>query len=166
LYSKFAARPASFEAVPLCVEKAVRATMYGRPGVAFLDLPGDLLRKSSTICLPKSIVVPRPPISRPLEAAVAEAVNLLSKAERPLVIVGKGAAYSRAENQIRAFIEKTNLPFLATPMGKGCVPDTDSHSVGPARSVRFWRRRVISTQPPNNNHIFLFLDHWHSKKQT
>ena len=58
---------------------------------------------------------------------------MLSEAERPLVIVGKGAAYSKAEDLIRDFINKTNLPFLPTPMGKGVVPDSDHHSVAPAR---------------------------------
>ena len=50
--------------------------------------------------------------------------------------MGKGAAFSNgAAEKIRAFIKATNLPFLATPMGKGCVPDNDPHSVGPARLV-------------------------------
>ena len=63
-------------------------------------------------------------------------INWALKAKRPLVIVGKGAAFSNgAAEKIRAFIKATNLPFLATPMGKGCVPDNDPHSVGPARLV-------------------------------
>ena len=71
---------------------------------------------------------------RPLEAAaVKEAVDLLSRAERPLIIVGKdAAAFSKgADSLIRDFIGNTNLPFLPSPMGsKGCcfVPDSDLHS--------------------------------------
>ena len=54
--------------------------------------------------------------------------------KRPLVIIGKGAAYSSgASDLIKTFIHETNLPFLPTPMGKGCVPDSDPHSVAPAR---------------------------------
>ena len=51
------------------------------------------------------------------------ALNLLEKAERPLVLVGKGMAWSRAEDEVRAFIERTQLPFLRSPMGKGVMPD-------------------------------------------
>jgi len=76
----------------------------------------------------------RPTITRPLDSQIQAALELLSKAERPIVIVGKGAAYSPgAADLIKKFIDKTNLPFLATPMGKGCVPDSDPNSVGPAR---------------------------------
>ena len=140
LYTKFATRPASLEAVPLCVSKAVRLTISGRPGVAYIDLPGDLLRKSADVSslLPTSTIVPVAPIVRPLKSHIKKAVALLSKAERPLVIVGKGAAYSPgASPLIRRFIRETNLPFLPTPMGKGCVPDDDPHSVAPARFFDF-----------------------------
>ena len=57
---------------------------------------------------------------------------MIKSAKRPLVIIGKGC--SDAEGEMRRFIEKSNLPFLATPMGKGIVPDKDPHSVGSART--------------------------------
>lgn len=60
-------------------------------------------------------------------------MSVLSNAKRPLVIVGKGAAYARAEKEVRELINSTNLPFLATPMGKGVVPDDSPRSVAPAR---------------------------------
>ena len=133
LYTKFACRPSSLEALPHVVSKAVRSTIAGRPGVAYIDLPGDLLRKSADLTLPPEVHL-KVPIMQPRETAVKEAIDLLSKAERPLVIVGKGAAYSKgASSLIRDFIAKTNLPFLPSPMGKGCVPDSDLHSVAPAR---------------------------------
>jgi 2-hydroxyacyl-CoA lyase 1 len=50
------------------------------------------------------------------------------------VIVGKGSAWARAEDEVREFVRRTHLPFLATPMGKGVVPDDDPLSVAPARS--------------------------------
>lgn len=39
------------------------------------------------------------------------------------MIVGKGAAYSRAENEVKSFVENTGFPFLPTPMGKGVIDD-------------------------------------------
>ena len=133
LYTKFACRPSSLEALPHVVSKAVRSTIAGRPGVAYIDLPGDLLRKAADVTLPPEVTL-KVPLMQPHQTAVKEALDLLSKAERPLVIVGKGAAYSKgAPSLIRDFIAKTNLPFLPSPMGKGCVPDSDPHSVAPAR---------------------------------
>lgn len=64
---------------------------------------------------------------------IENAISVLSKAKRPLVIVGKGAAYAKAEKEVREFIDTTNLPFLATPMGKGVVPDVSPKCVASAR---------------------------------
>jgi 2-hydroxyacyl-CoA lyase 1 len=61
-------------------------------------------------------------------------LSLLSQAKSPLVIIGKGVSYGNAEKEMREFIKKSNLPFLATPMGKGVVGDNDEHSVGAART--------------------------------
>ena len=60
---------------------------------------------------------------------------LMNGAKRPLVVVGKGAAYSRCEGVLRAFIEKTNIPFLPTPMGKGLLPDAHPLDASPSRST-------------------------------
>lgn len=76
-----------------------------------------------------------PPKIFPNPEDIQSAVSVLSKAKRPLVIVGKGAAYGRAEKEVRELIESTNLPFLATPMGKGVVPDVSPKSVASARFV-------------------------------
>jgi len=70
-------------------------------------------------------------------------LSLLKQATKPLVIVGKGIAYGHAETEMRAFIEKSNLPFLATPMGKGVVKDADPHSVSAARTFVLQNADVI-----------------------
>lgn len=120
IYCKYAARPPTVASIPLHVEKAVRSATYGRPGVSYLDFPGNFLRASTSDN--ESIVEyahPSPPVCHPNPVDVERAVALIKSAQRPLVIIGKGAAYARAENPIREFIERTKLPFLATPMGKG-----------------------------------------------
>ena len=71
----------------------------------------------------------------PVESEFKKALELMSSSKRPLVIVGKGAAYSRAENECRQFIEKTKYPFLPTPMGKGVVPDSHPLNISAARST-------------------------------
>ena len=75
---------------------------------------------------------------------IEQALNVLEKAKRPLVIIGKGMAWSRAEDEVRAFIERTQMPFLASPMGKGVMPDDHPLSVG-ARAARRCRKPTSSS---------------------
>lgn len=143
-YCKYAARPAHAALIPTHIEKAVRLATYGRPGAAYIDLPGNLLQSKVAIeQIPKQYAHPKPPLVCPDDVSVRNAVAVLKSAKRPLIIVGKGAAYARAENTIRQLVERSNLPVLATPMGKGVVPDTDSHSVAPARTMALQKADVI-----------------------
>lgn len=143
-FVKYAARPERAERLPFFVEKAVRTSLYGRPGAVYLDLPNDLISarlEEEAIEFPARC--PDPP--RPLAdvQAVEQALAVLRSAERPLVIVGKGAAYARAEQEVRDFIERTKLPFLPTPMGKGVIPDDHPLSVAPARSHALQNADVV-----------------------
>lgn len=144
LYTKYAARPTSLQQIPTIVEKAFRLATYGRPGVTYIDMPGDLLRakilESELNLGPK---VPRPPLTIPFQEDLQRAVALIKSAQRPLVILGKGAAYSRGEKELGKLIQGTNLPFLPTPMGKGVVSDHHPNSIAPARSLALLQADVI-----------------------
>lgn len=141
---KYSARPPSISLIPLHVEKAVRLATYGRPGAVYLDFPGNMLfAKTPTTNITEQYVHPSPPLIYPDHDAVNEAVNLIKNAKRPLIIVGKGSAYARAEHSIRRLVDETNLPFLATPMGKGVVPDTSKLCVQSARSLALQKADVI-----------------------
>lgn len=142
-YCKYAARPPNAGLIPLHVEKAVRMTTYGRPGVAYLDMPGTLLTAKATMDCSAQYAHPAPPTAFPDPVQVQQAVELLMTAKNPLVIVGKGAAYARAEEQVRKLIASTNLPFLATPMGKGVVPDSSEHCVASARTMALQKADVV-----------------------
>ena len=87
---------------------------------------------------------------------IEQALNVLESAERPLVIVGKGMAWSRAEDEVRAFIERTQLPFLASPMGKGVMDDNHPLSVGAARSHALQEADVIFLMGARFNWIMHF----------
>jgi len=143
-FCKYAARPDSIERLPYYIEQAVRHSIYGRPGAVYLDLPADIIFDSieadkvqtEAACkeAPKSLADP---------VQIAIALEALKSAKRPLVIVGKGAAYARAEGEVLEFLEKTQLPFLPTPMGKGVVPDDHPLSIAPARSLALGEADVI-----------------------
>ena len=132
---KYAAEVDMIEKIPYFIEQAVRTSIYGRPGPVYLDLPGDIITgKIDDAGITQRPRVTDAPLSLADPAAVEAAIAALKTAERPLVIVGKGAAYANASDEVRAFIEATQLPFLASPMGKGVMPDDHPLSTAPARS--------------------------------
>jgi len=122
--------------IPYYVEQAVRTAWYGRPGAAYLDLPDDIiLGRVDEDDVRMASTIPPTPRSQAADVDVEAALAALKTAERPLVIVGKGMAWSRAEDEVRGFMERTQLPFLNSPMGKGVMPDDHPLSVGAARSL-------------------------------
>jgi 2-hydroxyacyl-CoA lyase 1 len=132
---KYAAQPESTARLPFYIEQAVKNSIYGRPGPTYLDLMGDVISgKVEEGSLRQYPTAPDPPRAMTDPSAVSDAIDALKTAQNPLVIIGKGAAYARAEDEVRKFIETTQLPFLASPMGKGVVPDDHPLSVGAARS--------------------------------
>ena len=134
-FCKYAHQVDRVDRIPYYIEQAVRYSIYGRPGAVYLDLPGDIITgKVEEEEVFEVQRVPEPPRTLADPAAVEAALDTLKGAERPLVIVGKGMAWSRAENEVREFIERTQLPFLASPMGKGVVPDDHPLSVAAART--------------------------------
>ncbi|XP_028326197.1 2-hydroxyacyl-CoA lyase 1 [Gouania willdenowi] len=135
LYSKFSARPSSLEAIPSVIEKAVRTSIYGRPGACYVDIAGDMVNaKVNRSQVREASCCPPPPVSVAHPSDITEAISVLKAAKNPLVIIGKGAAYGRAENVLRDFVETSGLPFLPTPMGKGVLPDDHPNCVAAARS--------------------------------
>ena len=134
-YCKYSARVESPSRIPFLVEQALRTAWYGRPGAAYLDMPDDVILGSvESEDAPLPVAIAAPPRSLADPQSVSDAMEMLRHAENPLVIVGKGMAWARAEDEVRAFIDATRLPFLATPMGKGVVSDLHPLSVGGARS--------------------------------
>jgi oxalyl-CoA decarboxylase len=120
------------------VARAIRAAVSGRPGGVYLDLPAKLFSQvMDAEAGAKSLVkvIDPAPAQLPAPAAVKRALDVLRGAKRPLIILGKGAAYARADDAIRAFVEKTGIPFLPMSMAKGLLPDTHPQSAGAARST-------------------------------
>ena len=126
------------EDIGIGIARAIRAAVSGRPGGVYLDLPAKLLGQTMDAeAGAKSLVKVIDPAPRQLPApeSVQRALNVLKEAKRPLIILGKGAAYAQADDQIRAFVEKSGIPYLAMSMAKGLLPDTHPLSAGPARSL-------------------------------
>ena len=120
------------------VARAIRAAVSGRPGGVYLDLPAKLFAQAiDADAGAKSLVkvVDAAPAQIPAPDAVARALDLLKRAKRPLIVLGKGAAYAQADDQIRRLIETSGVPFLPMSMAKGLLPDTHPQCAGAARST-------------------------------
>ena len=120
------------------VARAIRAAVSGRPGGVYLDLPAKLLSQvMEAEAGKKSLVnvIDPAPLQIPAPSAVKRALDVLESAKRPLIILGKGAAYAQADDAIRALIEQSGIPFLPMSMAKGLLPDTHPQCAGAARST-------------------------------
>jgi 2-hydroxyacyl-CoA lyase 1 len=156
-FAKYVCRPESVARVPYYIEQAVRTCISGRPGPAYIDLPGDIiLGKVEEEDLTWPARCPDQARTQTTPDAVDAALDVLKSAERPLVIVGKGMAMGRAEEEVNAFIEATQLPYLATPMGKGVIPDDHPLSIAPARSHALQNADVIFLMGARLNWILHF----------
>jgi oxalyl-CoA decarboxylase len=134
------------EDIGIGVARAIRTAVSGRPGGVYLDLPASVL--SATLEAQagrQSLVEVVDPAPRQLAApeAIDRALDLLAGAERPLIVIGKGAAYAQAEYEIRDFVEATGIPFLPMSMAKGLLPDDHPQSVAAARSLALGRADVV-----------------------
>jgi oxalyl-CoA decarboxylase len=119
------------------IARAIRSAVSGRPGGVYLDLPAKLFSQTMDAAAgKKSLVKVVDPAPRQLPApdAVKRALDLLKSAKRPLIVLGKGAAYAQADADIRALIEKSGIPYLPMSMAKGLLPDTHAQSASATRS--------------------------------
>src|SRR5438874_1556332 len=137
-HAKAAFRVLHAEDIGVGVARAIRAALSGRPGGVYLDLPAKLFPQTIDAEAGRQSlikVVDPAPRQIPAPDAVERAVELLKSAKRPLIILGKGAAYAQADAQIRSLVEKSGVPFLPMSMAKGLLPDTHPQCAGAARST-------------------------------
>ncbi|QCO01304.1 MULTISPECIES: oxalyl-CoA decarboxylase [Azospirillum] len=124
--------------IGIAVARAIRAAVSGRPGGVYLDLPAKLFSQVMDAAEgARSLVkvVDAAPAQLPSPDSVARALEVLKGAKRPLIILGKGAAYAQADEAVRELVEKSGIPFLPMSMAKGLLPDTHPQSAGAARSM-------------------------------
>ena len=135
---KAAYRVLHAEDVGIGIARAIRSAVSGRPGGVYLDLPAKLLgqvmdAKEGKNSLIK--VVDAAPSSIPSPESIKRALEVLKGAKRPLIILGKGAAYAQEDKLIKQFVEASGVPYLPMSMAKGLLPDTHEQSAGAARSL-------------------------------
>ncbi|HVK32661.1 MAG TPA: oxalyl-CoA decarboxylase [Burkholderiaceae bacterium] len=134
---KAAFRVLHAEDIGVGIARAIRSAVSGRPGGVYLDLPAKLFAQTMDAAAGAASlieVVDPAPRQIPAPDAVRRALDLLKGAKKPLIVLGKGAAYAQADADLRALVERTGIPYLPMSMAKGILPDTHEQSASAARS--------------------------------
>ena len=156
-FCKWVGQAERIDLIPRYIATAVRHSISGRPGPVYLDLPGDVIASSleedDLVYPPRVEAPPAPQVDA---AAIKAAMASLKSARQPLAIIGKGAAWAGAGEQVRRFIEETQMPFLPSPMGKGVVPDGHPLSVAAARTYALQNADLVFTIGARLNWIMHF----------
>ncbi|OBI83782.1 oxalyl-CoA decarboxylase [Mycobacterium sp. 1245805.9] len=145
-FAKAAYRIGRIEDIGRGVARAIRTAISGRPGGVYLDIPADVLGQAleaSAAAATVWRVVDPAPRQLPAPESVDRAVQVLRRARRPLIVLGKGAAYAQADETIRKFVEDTGIPFLPMSMAKGLLPDSHPQSAAAARSLAIARADAV-----------------------
>lgn len=123
----------------LAVARAVRTALSGRPGGVYLDLPANTIGQQIEVTDDSDAgiyeVVDPAPKQAPSDEAINRAVEVIKGAKKPLIILGKGAAYAQSEKLVQKLVAETDIPFLPMSMAKGLISDEDKHSAAAARSL-------------------------------
>ncbi|MFC9647246.1 MULTISPECIES: oxalyl-CoA decarboxylase [unclassified Streptomyces] len=145
-FVKAAYRVSRVEDIGRGIARALRTAISGRPGGVYLDIPaavlGSIMDKEKGARTLSRLVDPAPR-QLPAPEAVDRAVEILAGARRPLVVLGKGAAYAQADEKIRDFIESTGIPYVPMSMAKGLLPDNHPQSAATARSLALKKADVV-----------------------
>ncbi|WP_055533782.1 oxalyl-CoA decarboxylase [Streptomyces graminilatus] len=145
-FVKAAYRVSRVEDIGRGIARALRTAISGRPGGVYLDIPAAVLGSimpAEEGARTLSRLVDPAPRQLPAPEAVDRAIELLAAAERPLVVLGKGAAYAQADDRVREFIESTGIPYVPMSMAKGLLPDDHPQSAATARSLALKKADVV-----------------------
>jgi oxalyl-CoA decarboxylase len=145
-FAKAAYRVGRIDDIGRAVARAIRTAISGRPGGVYLDIPAEVLGQAMDAAAAAATiwrVVDPAPRQLPAPEAIDHALEVLGQARRPLIVLGKGAAYAQADDVIRKFVEATGIPFLPMSMAKGLLPDSHPLSAGAARSLAIARADAV-----------------------
>lgn len=155
--TKLAVQVDSIARIPEYMAMAFRKARTGRPGPVYLDMPSDVLQGTvdeADVRWVPNYYTDAPPLGNPDQ--VKRAADLLLRAERPMMIIGKGVRWSEPTAELRDLVETLGMPFLTSPMGRGFIPDDHPLNFGGARSAMMGNADVILVVGSRLNWMFGF----------
>lgn len=115
--------------IPSMIREAFRISQEERPGAAHLELPEDVAGEEAEV-QPLPCSRARRPVAE--GKAIKQAVEMIEKAKNPLLLIGAGSNRKMPARMLRAFVDKTQMPFISTQMGKGVLDERDPLFLGNA----------------------------------
>ena len=150
---KWVGRVDCCERIPEWIHLALGKALEGRPGGVYLDFPGELVARKipeENAPLRGGVDISRP---HPDPAAIDRVADLLANAERPLLLLGKGAAWGDAGPAIERLVDR-GMPYVCSPMARGTIPDDHPNFANGARSLALGNADVIVMLGGRFNWIF------------
>ena len=119
------------EDIAWAVSRAFYIARSGRPGPVVLDFPKNA-QTETVAFVPQHVTFVRSYVARPkLDAdAVARAAELINQAQKPLALVGQGVELGNAQQELKDFLEKTDIPAGRTMLGLSALPSNHPLNVG------------------------------------
>lgn len=127
--TKYTRQIISGDMIPACVREAIRLAEEERPGAVHLELPEDIAREETGEAVIRASDSRRPIAE---EKSINKAVEELTRAKSPLLLIGAGANRKLTSKMLRQFVDHTGIPFFDTQMGKGVLDERDPLFLGNA----------------------------------
>ncbi|MCL0101555.1 thiamine pyrophosphate-binding protein [Dehalococcoidia bacterium] len=137
-FTKLALQTSLTHRIPEFLSVGFRHAQDGCKGAVYIDLPGDVLGgvvEEDDVIYPSQYRTESRPLGEP--AQIRKAIDILSKAQKPVIVTGSGILWSEAWEELRQFVDATGIPFYSTPQGRGVVPEDHRLFFGGARSMAF-----------------------------
>ncbi len=153
---KYVDRLINLKRIPQQINFALQRAISGKPGPVYIDCPGDMLYQKIDENLVDWSFAGRPMLdSRPLgdPHQVDALISALAEAKNPLIVSGSGVIWSRAWEEMQAFVEAAGIPFYTTPQGRGVVPDDHQYAYPAMRSGAFRDADLIIVLGTRMNYI-------------
>lgn len=156
-YCKLSCAIEDVKQIPYYVHTAILRMLNGRPMPVYLDLPSNVIDapvEEDEVTYYPAAAAPARPLAEP--ELVRKAVKLIDEARRPLLLVGKGAAWSDAGDEACRLVEQVQMPFVPSPMGKGLIPDDHPLNAQSARSCALLNADLVLLVGARFNWVFHF----------
>jgi len=157
-FTKLALQATLTHRIPEYLSVGFRHAQDGCKGPVYIDLPADILGgvvDEEQVIYPSQYRTESRPLGDP--AQIKKAIDLLAKAERPVIVSGSGILWSEAWNEMQQFVEAAGIPFYTTPQGRGVVPEDHRLFFGGARSMAFREADVVLTLGTRANSLLFNL---------
>ena len=123
-------QPTRVDMLPLALRQATTTMLSGRPGPVNIDVPFNVFQEDDDVEVPP----PAPPLNTQRSGAspeeISSALDMILRAERPVIFIGHGVTLSEASRELTEFARKLDIPVISSPNGMGCFDMTDSLSLG------------------------------------